>query len=77
MRAVLRFTPLTQTDSVLAYSAASHIIIQPIYAHVGTAFIPSCGKRKKGLRLSSSIMWQLPIGAGMLAWYYATGPVET
>lgn len=75
MHAVIRFTPLTQMDSVFAYSAGSHIIIHSIYAHVWTAFIPSRGK--KGLRLSSSIMWQLPIGAGMLACYYATGPVET
>lgn len=45
MHAVIRFTPLTQTDSVFAYSAGSHIIIHSIYAHVWTAFIPSRGKK--------------------------------
>lgn len=61
---VLRFTLLTQIDGVFAYSTGLHIIIKhTIYAHVWTEFILFHDKKKKkGLWLSPSIMWQLPIG---------------
>lgn len=60
---VLRFILLTQIDVAFAYSTGLHIIIKhTIYAHVWTEFILFHDKKKKGLWLSPSIMWQLPIG---------------
>lgn len=45
---------------ICIFSRMAHYHMRSIYAHVWTAFIPSHGK--KGLWLSPSIMWQLPIG---------------
>lgn len=72
---VLRFTLLTQIDSICIFSRIAHYHMHTIYAHVWTAFILFPVKKRFVAVTEHHVAasnW-----AAMLAWYNASGPAET